>query len=294
MKNFHGKRCLVTGAASGIGRATALALAAEGAQLVVTDVDADGLESLVAQLGAGTVRQAEAFDLTDRDAVDAFADTVHADGGALDVVMNVAGISAWGAVEDVDHDHWQRLVDVDLMGPIHVIEAFVPPMVRGGRGGHLVNVSSAAGLLGLPRHAAYSAAKFGLRGVSEVLRFDLHRHHIGVSLVCPGAVDTPIVQSTEIVGVDREHPLAKRMAEEFREHAVSPEHVAAAILDGVRKRRYLVFTSRDIRAAYALQRWCPPLYVFVMRRLNDRMHRVAAKARVASPPPPVTTASGAD
>lgn len=286
MKRFHGKRCLVTGAASGIGRATALALAAEGALLVLTDVDADGLDSLTAELGAARVRQAEAFDLTDRAAVDTFAERVHADGGPLDVVMNIAGISAWGAVEDVDHDHWQRLVDVDLMGPIHVIEAFVPPMVRGGRGGHLVNVASAAGLLGLPRHGAYSAAKFGLRGVSEVLRFDLHRHGIGVSLVCPGAVDTPIVQSTPIAGVDREHPLARKMADEFRKHAKSPEHVAGAILDGVRKERYLVFTSADIRAAYALQRWCPPLYVFVMRRLNDRMHRVATIARAA--PEPVT------
>ena len=87
--------------------------------------------------------------------------------------MNVAGISTWGSVDQLTHEHWRQMVDVDLMGPINVIEAFVPPMMAAGRGGHLVNVSSAAGLLGLPWHAAYSAAKFGLRGVSEVLRFDL-------------------------------------------------------------------------------------------------------------------------
>ena len=80
------------------------------------------------------------------------------------------------------------------MGPIHVIETFVPPMVAAGRGGHLVNVSSAAGLVALPWHAAYSASKYGLRGLSEVLRFDLARHRIGVSVVVPGAVKTPLVQ----------------------------------------------------------------------------------------------------
>ena len=98
------------------------------------------------------------------------------------------------------------MVDVNLIGPISVLECFVPPMIEAGRGGHVVNVSSAAGLFGLPWHAAYSASKFGLRGVSEVLRFDLRRHGIGVSLVCPGGVRTPLVGTVKIVGVDRDDP----------------------------------------------------------------------------------------
>ena len=140
--------------------------------------------------------------------------------------MNVAGIATWGAVEQLEHEHWRRVIDVNLMGPVHVIEAFVPPMVRAGRGGHLVNVSSAAGLIGLPWHAPYSASKFGLRGISEVLRFDLERHGIGVTLVCPGAVATPLVDNVQIVGVDREHPAARRLAERFGRHAHTPEQVA--------------------------------------------------------------------
>ena len=118
------------------------------------------------------------------------------------------------------------MVDVNLMGPISVLECFVPPMIEAGRGGHVVNVSSAAGLFGLPWHAAYSASKFGLRGVSEVLRFDLRRHRIGVSLVCPGAVRTPLVDSVEIVGVDRSDPRIRREIARFERHAVSPERVA--------------------------------------------------------------------
>ena len=140
--------------------------------------------------------------------------------------MNIAGVSAWGTVDHLTHEHWGSMVDINLMGPIHVIESFVPPMVRGHRGGHLVNVSSAAGLVALPWHAAYSASKYGLRGLSEVLRFDLARHRIGVSVVVPGAVKTPLVQSVQIAGVDRDDPRVHKWIARFSGHAVSPEHVA--------------------------------------------------------------------
>src|SRR3546814_6026857 len=112
------------------------------------------------------------------------------------------------------------------MGPIHVMEGFVPPMIAAGHGGHLVNVSSAAGLFGLPWHAAYSASKFGLRGISEVLRFDLARHGIGVSLVCPGGVDTGLVRTIEIVGLDGEAPDMVRMRRRFQRHAITPDKAA--------------------------------------------------------------------
>ena len=120
--------------------------------------------------------------------------------------MNIAGVSAWGTVSTLTHQHWKSMVDINLMGPIHVIESFVPPMVAARKGGHLVNVSSAAGLVALPWHAAYSASKYGLRGLSEVLRFDLARNRIGVSVVVPGAVKTPLVQTVQIAGVDRDDP----------------------------------------------------------------------------------------
>ena len=177
---FAGKRCLLTGAASGIGRATALKLAAQGAELYLTDRNADGLAATVSDaraLGA-VVAAHRALDITDLDAVTAFATDIHTAHGAMDVVMNIAGVSAWGTVSKLTHQHWKSMIDVNLMGPIHVIETFVPPMVAAGRGGHLVNVSSAAGLVALPWHAAYSASKYGLRGLSEVLRFDLARHRI--------------------------------------------------------------------------------------------------------------------
>ncbi|MFV9633638.1 SDR family oxidoreductase [Mycobacterium neumannii] len=267
---YANKRCFLTGAASGIGRATALKLAAEGAELYLTDRDAEGLEKTVADaraLGA-EVAEYRALDISDYDAVVAFADDIHSRHPAMDIVMNIAGVSAWGTVSTLTHQHWKSMVDINLMGPIHVIEAFVPRMVAAGTGGHIVNVSSAAGLVALPWHAAYSASKFGLRGMSEVLRFDLARHRIGVSVVVPGAVKTPLVQTVQIAGIDREDPRVKKWTDRFSGHAVSPERAAECILKGVRRNRFLIYTSADIRALYLFKRtlWWP--YSVAMRGAN--------------------------
>lgn len=284
---FAGKRVLITGAASGIGRSTALRLARDGAELYLTDVNADGLEQTVADaraLGA-VVGEHRALDIADYDAVARFAADVHTHHPAMDIVMNIAGISAWGTVEQLTHRHWRSMIDVNLMGPIHVIETFLPPMLAAGRGGQLVNVSSAAGLVALPWHAAYSASKYGLRGLSEVLRFDLAHHDIGVSLVVPGAVDTPLVKTVHIAGVDRDHPKVQRWVERFSGHAVTPEKVADAILAGITKNRFLIYTSPDIRALYAFKRlaWWP--YSVAMTRVNVFFTR-ALRPRGATFSPP--------
>jgi NAD(P)-dependent dehydrogenase (short-subunit alcohol dehydrogenase family) len=267
---YAGKRCFVTGAASGIGRATALRLASQGAELYLTDRDADGLESTVAEVRAlgAEVPEHRALDIADYNAVAAFAADIHARHPSMDVVLNIAGVSAWGTVDRLTHDQWTKMISINLMGPIHVIESFVPSMVAARRGGRVVNVSSAAGLVALPWHAAYSASKYGLRGMSEVLRFDLARYRIGVSVVVPGAVNTPLVNTVEIAGVDRGDPKVDRWVKRFAGHAVSPEKAAEKILAGVAKNRYLIYTSPDIWALYAFKRlaWWP--YSVAMRQVN--------------------------
>ena len=271
-KTVEAKRVLITGAASGIGRATALLAARKGARLFLTDVNAASLDAVAAEIraGGGAVEYVRALDISDHDAVASMAAEIHADHESLDVVMNVAGIAVWGTVDELTHDQWRRTIDVNLMGPIHVIECFVPAMIRAGRGGHLVNVSSSAGLFGLPWHAAYCATKFGLRGVSEVLRFDLRRHDIGVSLVCPGAVDTGLVETVEIAGVDTASRAFSKARARFRRAAVSPEHAAKRILAGVERNRYWVYTSRDIQFFHFVQRKFEAPYVLAMRALSPR------------------------
>ncbi|MBF6086350.1 SDR family oxidoreductase [Nocardia cyriacigeorgica] len=279
----EGAKTLITGAASGIGRATALAAAARGAELVLTDIDAPGLAATVAdiQRDGGKVLVATPLDITDHEAVAAFGADVHSRFGSVDVVMNVAGTSVWGTVDTLEHRHWQRMVDVNLMGPIHVIETFVPEMVRAGRGGALVNVSSAAGLLALPWHAAYSASKYGLRGLSEVLRFELAQHGISVHLVAPGAVNTPLVQSFELVGVDKEDPRVGKLVTRFTRHAVAPEKVAAAILRGIERNRFIVYTSFDIRFGYWWKRKFAFPYELLMRVANVQFSRLRSSLRTS-------------
>lgn len=278
----------LTGAASGIGRATAKLVASSGSRVHLTDRDHVGLDAVAEEIRAagGRVGLVERLDVADHNAVAGCARRLTDAHGAMDVVMNVAGIAAWGTVAAMEHAMWRRLVEVNLMGPIHVIEELVPPMIEARRGGHLVNVSSAAGIIGMPWHAGYSASKFGLRGVSEVLRFDLARHHIGVSLVCPGAVATPLTQTVDIAGVDKDGAAFRRAQARFRHHGVTPERAAAAIVSGVERDRYWVYTSRDIRLLHGLQRWLPPAYVatmHLMNRLADRALPEVARARRPQP-----------
>ncbi len=275
---FAGKKCFVTGAASGIGRALAFDLGRRGATLHLTDIDEAGLAGTVAALRAAgaNVARADALDIARFEDVRSLATAVQDEAGSMDALFNVAGIAVWGTVDRLAHDDWRRTIDVNLMGPIHVIECFVPAMIRAGRGGHLVNVSSAAGLFGFPWHAAYSASKFGLRGLSEVLRFDLRRHGIAVTLVCPGAVNTGLVQTIRIAGVDPSRSDLLAMKSHFVRVAVTPERAARAILRGVERKRFLVFTSADIRVGYWFQRKFAWPYELVMRLMNRAIQRFVA------------------
>jgi NAD(P)-dependent dehydrogenase (short-subunit alcohol dehydrogenase family) len=273
------KKCFITGAASGIGQAVAMAAAAEGAELFLTDINALQLDTVVATIrkNGGTVSMSSAIDISDFLAVQDLAQNIHTQHGSMDIIMNVAGVSVWGTIENLEHQHWRRTIEVNLMGPIHVMEYFVPAMIKAGKGGHIVNVSSAAGLFGLPWHAAYSASKFGLRGISEVLRFDLKQHNIGVSLVCPGGVDTGLVNTIQIVGIDKENPTIKKLVAHFKKRAVTPAVAAKAIISGIKANRYMVFTSTDIQVGYWFQRKFALPYEITMQLLNNYLSKMARK-----------------
>ncbi|WP_448853406.1 SDR family oxidoreductase [Corynebacterium frankenforstense] len=271
---------LVTGAASGIGRELALSLARDGVALMLSDVAPDGLERTVAdaRLAGAEILDATALDVTDRAAVEKWAQRVTAEHGVPDEVHHVAGIAIWGDTRTMPPEKWRKVIEVNLMGTVHVVQALVPRITaapqraharRGRRGRRkLVLMSSAAGFIGLPWHAAYSASKGGVLAMAEVLRFDLRPHGVDVHVVAPGAVDTPLVRTIDIHGVDRANPRVARATALFQGHAVSPAKAAAKIRRGVARGRFLVTTSGDI----AFGRWAqvnlPWGYKAVMRALN--------------------------
>ena len=153
-------------------------------------------------------------------------------------------------------------------------------MIEARRGGHLVNVSSAAGIIGMPWHAAYSASKFGLRGVSEVLRFDLRRHRIGVSLVCPGGVRTPLTQTVRIAGIDKREPAFRKAQAGFHKRAVTPEK-AARRSSRVSPQQVLGLHLQRHPHGHLLQRYFPPGYARAMRGMNYGANKVLPAVRGA-------------
>jgi len=271
MKSFRGRVAVVTGAASGIGRALAVQLAEEGALLALSDVDTMGL--------AETVRLAEArgarvhhqhLDVSDRDAVVAYAATVADHYGAVHLVVNNAGIALTGDVVDLDFKDVERIVDVDFWGVAHGTMAFLPHLVDSGEG-TLVNISSLFGLIALPGQSAYNAAKFAVRGFTEALRQEmlLSRRPVTVTCVHPGGIRTGIARNATAVGGHDAAALSelfdKRLAR------TSPEKAAKVILAGARKGRARVLVGADAKALDVLQRLTGSGYQRIVAVVAQRM-----------------------
>jgi len=148
-------------------------------------------------------------------------------------------------------------------------------MIRAGQGGHIVSVSSTAGLIGLPWHAVYAATKHALVGMSEVLRYDLRKHNIGVSVICPGAVNTGLVQTAEI-NTDNK-AVVDKTRKYFQKIAISPDKVADLIIKAIRSRKFIVITSFDIKLFYFVKRFCFPLYYLIMIQISRSMDKILKK-----------------
>jgi NAD(P)-dependent dehydrogenase (short-subunit alcohol dehydrogenase family) len=193
MNGFNGKVAVVTGAASGIGRALAHELAARGAVLALSDVDAAGLDETARASGA---KRVDVLDVTDRAAVLAYADQFD----AVHLVINNAGIGFTGDVEEMTFPDIERVMDVDFWGVVNGSKAFLPHLIASGDG-HLVNISSVFGLLGVPSQSAYNAAKFAVRGFTEALRQEMlvAGHPVRVTCVHPGGIRTAIARNAGAV-----------------------------------------------------------------------------------------------
>jgi len=283
VRDLRDKVAVVTGAASGIGRALALALADEGAALALSDVDEAGLAATVKAAAARGTRVTQArLDVANRDAVHAYAEEVATEYGCANLVVNNAGVAMTGSIEELAYVDLEWLMGINFWGVVHGSKAFLPQLIASGEG-HLVNLSSAFGLIGVPSMGAYNAAKFAVRGFSECLRQELEiaRHPVSVTCVHPGAIKTQIARNARRPQ-QADRPERSDPGEQFERVArTRSEQAAAAILKGVKRNARRVLIGPDARLIDRIQRIAPAGYQRLPRFSHDRRvpHDAAAKAR---------------
>ena len=247
-------RVVITGAGSGIGEATALRCAREGAEVVAVDIDGERAEATAAAcVEQGGLAHAEVCDVADRAAVCELADRIEREHGDVDVLVNNAGVGIAGPFLDNDLDDWDWLRGINLDGVAYGCHAFGRAMVERGRG-HVVNVSSGSGYMPHRDMAAYCATKSAVIGLSHCLRADWAEHGVGVSVICPGLIKTPIATRTRMVGRMTGKQEAALKAFRFGHPADS---VAKAIVAAVEKNHALVPVGIESHVAYRLLRFAP-------------------------------------
>ncbi len=266
--NLQGRTVLVTGAGSGIGRETALLAARRGADLAICDVNDAGLaevETSARALGRSVL--ARHVDVADRDQMRDFAGAVHAEAGAVDLLVNNAGVGLAAGFLDTELEDWDWIVSINLMGVVNGCHFFVPKMVERGMGGHVANLSSMAGFHASPALVAYSATKFAVLGLSEALREELRPHGIGVTAICPGVINTPITTNTRARGAATDPQVRERFVALYQRRNYGPERVARNILKAVERNRAVAPIAAEAWIAYAIKRVSPRLAGWTARRI---------------------------
>jgi NAD(P)-dependent dehydrogenase (short-subunit alcohol dehydrogenase family) len=258
MWNLEGRVAVVTGAASGIGRATAVRLAEVGCHVALVDVNGDGLRSAAEDIARrGVHASVHALDVSDKGALAALPEAVVSSHGAVHILVNNAGVACDASFENNSLEQFERVVAVNIWGVIYGCKFFLPYLRRAGRG-HIANVASMYALTGIPLQTAYTMSKFAVRGLSESLRVELAGTGIGVTCVYPGGYATNIVTSAYLEPADGLDSWRERNIKKYA-WLRKPEHAARRIVRGIERDQPRVLLGAETRLVDAVARWFPEL-----------------------------------
>jgi len=260
MTDLANKTVLITGAGGGFGRQMVLQFRAAGAQLVLTDVSDAALQDAVADAGDDLVASFTA-DLASEEGCDTLVETCASLDVVPDILVNNAGIGIAGRLDHVPRDHWESLMQLNLLAPMRLCSRFLPAMIERGSG-HIVNISSIAGWVGAEGMSSYCASKFGLRGFGMSLAADLRGTGVEVTNVYPCFSRTPILDSPQH-GYEEQRSVPEYLISD-------PAHVVARIVQGVRRDRLHVFPDKYARLIHYLTRFAPWLLRLVDRRIQEQ------------------------
>ena len=262
MRDVTGKVAFITGGASGMGLAMTRSFSKAGMKVVIADIEQAALDTVRAEFEASNAEFLTLkLDVTDRQAFAAAADAAEARFGKVHVVCNNAGVAVGGTVDQMSYNDWDWVTQVNIDGVVNGIQTFTERIMAHGEGGHFVNTASMAGHMAVPGLSVYTATKFAVVGLSENMLLDLHPQRIGVSVLCPGIVNTNIFNSernrpadlpgsdasTLLVGTLPDEEQAARM-EELRAGALDPAVVGDMVLHAIREDEFYIFTHPELEA----------------------------------------------
>ncbi|MBU0991179.1 MAG: SDR family NAD(P)-dependent oxidoreductase [Proteobacteria bacterium] len=269
IKDLKGKVTVITGAGSGIGRASAILFAKEGARLVISDIHEDRLETVqkeIKNMGAEVI--SKVTDVSDIKQISALSSLVLDTFGRVDILHNNAGIGWGGPSELFPVSDFEKVLSVNLLSVVYGINSFLPQMIK-QKSGHIVNTASGAGLIPIVPLGAYTASKFAVVGYSEVLRAELRRHNIGVTAICPGVINTNIVQDGKSTLLEGAKTTQDMMVDFYKKYGWSPDRVAKAVIKGVKKNKGIVPVGPEVWVLWYLKR--------MSQTVSELFSRISAK-----------------
>jgi NAD(P)-dependent dehydrogenase (short-subunit alcohol dehydrogenase family) len=256
MKQLESRVAVVTGAGSGIGRAISVLLAKQGCRVALVDIDQTGLDETQRQIAAaGSHATAHRTDVSDKARMQDLADQVAGHYGSVHILVNNAGVSVSGPFAEQSLEDFEWLMGINFWGVVYGCKFFLPHLLAASEG-HVVNVSSLFGLIGVGQQSSYCASKFAVRGFSESLRAELADSRVGLTSVHPGGIATNIAASTRVSGDEKTRARHSRAIERFKQ-MMPPEKAAEAIIDGIKRNRARVLITRETHVLDFLKRVAP-------------------------------------